>query len=737
MDEPTDNAIAGIRTWADRLIEASWLTVLLLVPLAFSPPGWFAFFETPKIAIARGAAGAIVILWAIDLALLSWRGRAPSPSGAWRSFTVWVRVEPLRWTVVATAAYLLWVVASTLASAVPRIAFWGFEYGRDGQSLYSVASVTVIFFAISLRLRRQAQIWRLVASLLVSATLVALYALLQSQQLDPFDLSRVRPGRVIGTLRNPIFLAAFLVPLLPLALAASLLLWRRSGRLAVGLTATMAPALILLVIALTLARGPWAGSATAVIVLAVLVTLLTGSATRIRGLVVLLAAFVLAGAALAVTPTPTGEDSIDATIGRLGSFSGEVQGDVSKRRTIWATSFELLAERPWFEFDDGATPVLRHLFGYGPDTFVYVYSLEAEPSSDPAIRLVKDGHNLWLHNAVEIGVIGALLLLAAYAIPVLMGAYLLLFRYRDWPVAYRVLAAALVAGIAGRGVEQLAGVAQTSDSLLAWALIALLVALPSASGASPRPEPAQAPSQPRAVAGMAVLLVSMAVVAATASLTWVHTNDNLRGARDAALSVTASRDERDLVRAVELVNSAIGHAPAVAAYRIRAAALFENVRFTNDDVDDQALTEGAVTVLRDGLAHNRLSFLLNVNKGEALLRLARQGNLDVVEEAARAFEKGAAFFPNVRDPNWAAGRRLLELGLPDRAMRWARRALELSTDDAQRADALFLVGVAFRDSGLTADAIDTFEQAIALDPEGPLAPTMRFILDALDDPSST
>ena len=294
-----------------------------------------------------------------------------------------------------------------------------------------------------------------------------------------------------------------------------------------------------------------------------------------------------------------------------------------------------------------------------------------------------------------------------------------------------MLAAALIASLAGRGVEQLAGVSQTADSLLSWSLIGLLVALPSVLSPSTEPRAARAPRDGTAITRAPAIIVAAMVAAAILGLTWVHTNDSLRGARDAALSVTASRDEKDLIKAVELVNSAIDHAPAVAAYRIRAAGLFNNVRLTTLDIDDKALIEGTLTVLREGLNHNRLSFLLNVNYGDALLALVRQGDTEVADEAGRAFEIGASLFPNVREPNRTSALRLLELGLPERAKPLAQRAFDLSTDNAQRADALFLLGVALRDTGQTDEAVKTFERGLELDPDGGISITLKFLIDAI------
>ena len=116
------DALSDGRRWSSRLIEAAWLASVLHVPLIFAPPGWLAFFETPKVALIRLAAGGIVALWAVDLALGVW----VAGGGAYRDWRDrawrWLREEPVRWTLVAAALYLAVVVLSTLASAVPRIA---------------------------------------------------------------------------------------------------------------------------------------------------------------------------------------------------------------------------------------------------------------------------------------------------------------------------------------------------------------------------------------------------------------------------------------------------------------------------------------------------------------------------------------------------------------------------------------------------------------------------------------
>ena len=153
MRNTLPSSLQQARLWIERIIEAPWLAAVLFVPLVFAPPGWFAFFESPKVALLRVVAGIIAALWTIDVALAVWGYGRSAVDGWRRRARVWLREEPVRWTVVAGATFLALVTLSTIASSVPRIGLWGLEWGRDGQSLYSVASAMVVFFAVALRLR--------------------------------------------------------------------------------------------------------------------------------------------------------------------------------------------------------------------------------------------------------------------------------------------------------------------------------------------------------------------------------------------------------------------------------------------------------------------------------------------------------------------------------------------------------------------------------------------------------
>jgi O-antigen ligase len=720
-----------------RAIELTWLAVIVLTPLVFAPPGWFAFFETPKIAVVQTSAAIIVSLWAVDAALAVWGRGAPTPRSAMAGAVAWLRAEPVRWTVAAAAATVAIVVLSTIASPVPRIETWGFEPGRDGQSLSLVAPMMTVFFAITLRLRSPAQLTRLVAAFIVVGILVSVYALLQHLDVDPYQMSRLINRRVIGTLRNPIFLGSFLLQTLPFTVAVALLLWRATGRRSVGFAGAVVVALVGFVLVLALARGPWVGASVAIITFAGLGAYALGRRLALRATLVLVAAAVLVGVALAVVPTPQNGSIVDATIDRLGSFTGTLGGGVAGRLEPWNAAAELIADRPWFASEDG-NGALSHLLGYGPDTFLYVYPLASDPAPGPSIPLVKDGHNLWVHTAVEIGVLGALVLLIVFAIPVLAGGFALAFRSRGWSLRHRLLLLAGVAAITGRGVEQLTGVAQASDALLFWAIARMVVAVPgiaartgapsaSAVGTMHRPQTSRPGVPAKAAAAIAAAVIAIAAMGLLATVT----AGNALGSRDAALSVNATTVESDRLRAVDLINSAIAKSPGVAAYRLRAGDLFDNFRLRTLDVDDIALLEGTLAVLEGGLRYNRLSLLLNIRVGEANLELARRGQRERIPEAVAAFEFAADLIPSNVSVQRNTATRLLELGEPERALARLNRALALDTEGLFATDTMVLMGSAYRDLGRDGEAIRVLRDALEREQSERSETQIRLMLESL------
>src|SRR6185369_15445702 len=132
---------------------------------------------------------------------------------------------------------------STALSIAPRLSLWG-SYVR-GEGLVTLASYVVVFAAVAARLRRRAQLDRVIDVIVAGSLPVTLYGLAQAAGLDPIDWSLTyQEWRVSTTLGNPVFAGSYLVLVLPLTLVA--------------------------VLAMTGSRGPWLGAAAALLALALL-----------------------------------------------------------------------------------------------------------------------------------------------------------------------------------------------------------------------------------------------------------------------------------------------------------------------------------------------------------------------------------------------------------------------------------------------------------------------------------
>ncbi len=245
--------------YADAVMETAWLLALILAPLFFNVYT-HRVFEPDKISLVRtmalfGLAAGVIKLFE------TWRLGTSKEEGAERA-SFWRR--PLVLPVLALlAAYLL----STLFSVVARQSFWG-SYQRL-QGTFTMISYIVLFFLVWNALRRPQQWRRLQYTLIMVSLPIALYGIMQHYQLDPLPWGGDTVKRVAANMGNSIFLAAWLIMIVPLTLERLITATRRMLLDEAGSTADalMTGALLfvllvqLLAILFTQSRGPWIGLA--------------------------------------------------------------------------------------------------------------------------------------------------------------------------------------------------------------------------------------------------------------------------------------------------------------------------------------------------------------------------------------------------------------------------------------------------------------------------------------------
>ncbi|MBN1661415.1 MAG: peptidylprolyl isomerase [Anaerolineae bacterium] len=211
------------------VIEAGWLAALIVVPLFFNIHS-NRVFEPDKLSLLRSIALVMAAAWLIRL-VENWRVREARPqaqaqpaaaSAEGPRLNLWQQVmaTPLVLPVLLLVViYLL----STLLSVAPGVSLLG-SYQRL-QGTYTTLSYIVIFFLVLDSLRTRDQLHRLITTAILVSFPIAFYGLVQHFGLDPLPWGGDVTTRVASNMGNAIFVAAYLIMVLPLTLSRLLRNW--------------------------------------------------------------------------------------------------------------------------------------------------------------------------------------------------------------------------------------------------------------------------------------------------------------------------------------------------------------------------------------------------------------------------------------------------------------------------------------------------------------------------------
>ena len=210
----------NIMIWCERILEGGWLFVLSLIPIYFN---LFSarHFEPDKattlraIVLIMAAAG---VIRAIELARSGAKSTsaAPPPMASnnplhqlWQKMSAFPMGVPILF-------YVLVFLLATALSIVPHVSLWG-SYQRM-QGTYTNLSYVVLFLLIVTTVERRDQLERIISIILLSGLVVSFYGIVQNRGLDPLPWRGDVVQRVASTMGNAIFVAAYLLMVLPLAL---------------------------------------------------------------------------------------------------------------------------------------------------------------------------------------------------------------------------------------------------------------------------------------------------------------------------------------------------------------------------------------------------------------------------------------------------------------------------------------------------------------------------------------
>ncbi|MCL5256937.1 MAG: tetratricopeptide repeat protein [Chloroflexi bacterium] len=199
----------------DLVMEAGWLLAIIAVPMFFNVFS-SRIFEPDKIAFFRTLVLIMSAAWMIKI--IDTRGGEISKDvGAGKGgggATAIVRRLPF---LLPLAAFVVITLVATVFSVDIDASLRG-SYQRL-QGTYTLLSYVVFFLIVIFNMRTKVQLRRAISFALLTAVPICLYGLIQHFQLDPLPWGGDVTFRVTSTMGNSIFLAAYLIMLVPLALS--------------------------------------------------------------------------------------------------------------------------------------------------------------------------------------------------------------------------------------------------------------------------------------------------------------------------------------------------------------------------------------------------------------------------------------------------------------------------------------------------------------------------------------
>ena len=436
--------------------------------------------------------------------------------------------------------------------------------------------------------------------------------------------------------------------------------------------------------------------------------------------------------------------SAEQVTGRITSIKTDVLGGFSGgRSTHWKVSWELIKNRPWFEFDDLGLSWIRPLIGYGPDLFRYTYLLESPPElTDAGLRPLQPdhAHNFFIHQTVEQGAIGGLASLSLFASVFGVVGHLLIFRRKTGNPVYRLLVIGLMALVLGRFLEMMVGVARISDLTVLWVILGLFVASagfidekqeePNAAtnqdlrrlGRRERREVARVSASWSFSTGLIFRLAIVAwLVGSIGVVTWQKSINSVR-ASIAEGQAFEYFNNGDLENAVKKLDKAIKLAPGVPHYYNNRAQVFLSYQLNPEAFIEPGCSQQTemaylsclgVEILESNLESVRqqpFHYRSQLAAGNSAF------NLGLIEFTMEFYGHAAEMVPNSYNIRNDFAESLIDNSLFDEALLELDSSLAISGDlhFARSVRALYLKGRALNGLGRFDDAINTLKHGLSV-----------------------
>jgi tetratricopeptide (TPR) repeat protein len=692
--------------------------IVLLVPLLVNPFGC-RLYKLSKVTFFRFAILLLLTVWLVE------RINRGELAASLRKLLTRPLVLP---ALLLAFAHIL----STITSVAPHLSLWGSFVRVYGT--YNVLCYAIFFLLITLNLRTTRELEQLITVALLASLLIALYGVLQRSGFNPIFPKRDYRGRVVSTIGNPIFLGAYLIMVIPLALGRLLASLRAllgedqipSSRRSILLEVIGYSSLLLLQLVCLLytqARGPWFGLLSGASLFAVLIALRYGMKRLLFITIASGVALIALLVALNLPNTPLEPFTESSYLSRL-VFSDELaagRGTSWVRLFIWQGTLELIRSRPNIGFAPDPLRPLRLLIGYGPETMQVVFP-QVHPAGLAYVEareaMVDRAHNELLDLVVTTGALGLLAFL------LLMGSFFyygvsLLWRTRSFNT--QILLIALLSAMFAHLVEAQFGILLPSTELLIWLYLALVSAMYITETAAAEAERMDLISSPPAGASpdnadrlrSVLSLLVVCVIPFFASFS----NVNLILADTHLRQGIEFRNARQYTESIAAHNRAIQVCPLESRlYQYKADVYYELAQSISDDEREARgqLLQAGVDALAKALELQPLDSEYNACTGKLYGYWARTVDPSKFDQAVEFYERALQLAPRDALYRNELGRVYFDAGRYEEAIRHLQLSLEI---DPKFSATHYNLGLVYLKLGEKNKAEEHFETALLLDPK--------------------
>ena len=316
------------------------------IPVFFNPYTT-RVFESDKTYLLRSITIVMFLAWLIKKSAEGFSLDAP------------LREKGTRTILLSVLALGTVYFVSSALSITPYFSFKGYFLREEG--FYTLACYIVTFFIVLGNFKEQGQLNRLLHTMILSATVVSVYGILQYFKIDTVAWAGGERTRVTTTLGGPIFAGAYLIIVIPLILTRLMEYIIDGFRKNIPITILYALVLAINICCmfLTKSRGPFVGF---IISLFLYFILFVRLRQMKRLFISVVAVIIILVAFLAILNIPNGPLSgLQKHLGRIAQLY-ETEGSGKVRLLIWEGAIDILKSSPQ-----------RLAFGHGLESLFPLY----------------------------------------------------------------------------------------------------------------------------------------------------------------------------------------------------------------------------------------------------------------------------------------------------------------------------------------------------------------------------